>query len=145
MRNVRRSALVPFKAHAMYALVNDVASYPRFLPWCRSATVHVETESLMEASLELVKGNMAKVFTTRNRLSPGQRIEIGLLDGPFRHLDGIWRFEAIDADSSEVALEMSFEFDSLVGGLLFGPMFEDIATSLVGVFSQRAHDVYGRR
>jgi len=127
----------------MYALVNDVASYPQFLPWCRSATVHVETEALMEASLELVKGNMSKVFTTRNTLSPGRSIEIGLLNGPFRHLEGVWRFDVIDEAASEVVLDMSFEFDSLMGGFLFGPMFEDIATSLVGSFSQRARDLYG--
>jgi len=127
----------------MYALVNDVASYPQFLPWCRSATVHVETEALMEASLELVKGNMSKVFTTRNTLSPGRSIEIGLLNGPFRHLEGVWRFDVIDEAASEVVLDMSFEFDSLMGGFLFGPMFEDIATSLVGSFSQRARNLYG--
>jgi len=143
MRNVRRSALVPYATQAMYALVNDVASYPQFLPWCRSATIHVETEVLMEASLELVKGNMSKVFTTRNTLSPGRSIEIGLLNGPFRHLEGVWRFDAVDEAASEVVLNMSFEFDSLMGGILFGPMFEDIATSMVGAFSQRARDVYG--
>ena len=127
----------------MYALVNDVASYPRFLPWCRSAVIHMETDVLMEASLELVKGNMSKTFTTRNTLHPGRSIEIGLLNGPFRHLEGVWRFDEVDEVASEVVLDMSFEFDSLMGGILFGPMFEDIATSLVGAFSQRAREIHG--
>lgn len=143
MRKVSRSALVPYEAQSMYALVNDVVSYPRFLPWCRSAVVHVETDVLMEASLELVKGKMSKTFTTRNTLTPGRSIEIGLLNGPFRHLEGVWRFDGIDDAASEVVLDMSFEFDSLVGGILFGPMFEDIAISLVGAFSQRARELYG--
>jgi len=144
MRELQRSALVPHAAAAMYGLVNDVRAYPEFLPWCRSAVVHSETERFMEASLELYKGKMSRVFTTRNQMVAGERIEIGLVDGPFRHLEGHWFFESIDEAASEVRLEMRFEFDSLMGGVLFGPVFEDVARSLVDAFVKRARDVYGR-
>jgi len=126
----------------MYALVNDVRAYPDFLPWCRSAVVHSETDRFMEASLELSKGKTSRVFTTRNRLTAGERIQIGLVDGPFRHLEGHWHFDKIDESASEVRLEMRFEFDSFMGGMLFGPVFEDIAGSLVDAFAKRASDVY---
>lgn len=128
----------------MYGLVNDVRAYPEFLPWCRSAVVHTETDRFMEASLELCKGKMSRVFTTRNQMVVGERIEIGLVDGPFRHLEGHWLFDPLDESASEVRLEMRFEFDSMMGGMLFGPMFEDLARSLVDAFSRRARDVYGR-
>ncbi|MGD8977780.1 MAG: type II toxin-antitoxin system RatA family toxin [Gammaproteobacteria bacterium] len=144
MRELQRSALVPHAAVDMYGLVNDVRAYPEFLPWCRSAVVHSETERFMEASLELYKGKMSRVFTTRNQMVAGERIEIGLVDGPFRHLEGHWFFESIDEAASEVRLEMRFEFDSLMGGVLFGPVFEDVARSLVDAFVERARDVYGR-
>jgi ribosome-associated toxin RatA of RatAB toxin-antitoxin module len=144
MRELRRSALVPYAASDMYGLVNDVRAYPEFLPWCRSAVVHTETDRFMEASLELCKGKMSRVFTTRNQMVVGERIEIGLVDGPFRHLEGHWFFDPLDESASEVRLEMRFEFDSMMGGMLFGPMFEDMARSLVDAFSRRARDVYGR-
>ncbi len=145
MRELQRSALLPYGATEMYALVNDVRAYPEFLPWCRSAVVHSETERFMEASLELSKGKMSRVFTTRNQLVTGERIEIGLVDGPFRHLEGHWHFDRLDEAASEVRLEMRFEFDSFMGGMLFGTMFEDMARSLVDAFSKRARVVYGRR
>ena len=34
MARINRSALVMFSAEQMYHLVNDVASYPQFLPGC---------------------------------------------------------------------------------------------------------------
>ncbi len=145
MRKVRRSALVPYAAESMFALVNDVAAYPDFLPWCRSAVVHVEREDFMEASLELVKGNMSKVFTTRNQLVPAESIEIGLVSGPFRHLQGVWVFDALSDAGSEVSLDLEFEFENPLTGLLFGSMFEDIAVSLVESFTKRARQVYGER
>ncbi len=145
MRELRRSTLVPYGADNMYALVNDVRAYPEFLPWCRSAVVHSETERFMEASLELTRGKMSRVFTTRNQLVAGERIEIGLVDGPFRHLEGHWHFDHLDEAASEVRLELRFEFDSFMGGMLFAPVFEDVARSLVDAFSKRARDVYGRR
>jgi ribosome-associated toxin RatA of RatAB toxin-antitoxin module len=129
----------------MFALVNDVAAYPDFLPWCRSAVVHVEREDFMEASLELVKGNMSKVFTTRNQLVPTESIEIGLVSGPFRHLQGIWIFDGLSDAGSEVSLDLEFEFENPLTGLLFGSMFEDIAVSLVESFTKRARQVYGER
>ena len=134
---------MPHGAPAMYQLVNDVAAYPEFLPWCRAATVHLETAALMEATLELSSRGMSKAFTTRNRLTVNERIEIGLVDGPFSVLEGAWTFAALDETASEVALQLRFAFRNPVNAMLFGRMFEDIATSLVDAFSARARAVYG--
>ena len=128
----------------MYLLVNDVAAYPEFIHWCRSATVHVETDHLMEASLELSSGGFSRTFTTRNKLVPHKSIEIGLLDGPFSHLEGRWLFDEIDDSASHVELEMHFEFSNPVKSLLFSRMFEDMANSLVDSFAKRAHQFHER-
>jgi ribosome-associated toxin RatA of RatAB toxin-antitoxin module len=145
VKRVRRSALVPYPALAMYDLVNDIPAYPDFLPWCRSSAITLQRDDFMEASLELVKGNMSKVFTTRNQLVPAESIEIGLVSGPFRHLQGVWVFDALSDAGSEVSLDLEFEFENPLTGLLFGSMFEDIAVSLVESFTKRARQVYGER
>src|SRR5579871_4927141 len=88
MRKVNKSALVPYSAADMYALVNDVERYPEFLPWCRGSKVLSHTETEMRASLELARGGFHKTFTTLNNLQPGSAITITLLDGPFKHLEG---------------------------------------------------------
>lgn len=144
MRIVNKSALVPYSASQMYLLVNDVARYPEFLPWCRSTQILSQTPDEMCASLELARGGFHKTFTTCNRLNPGHSIVIALDHGPFRHLEGHWRFEDLGADGSKVMLNMEFEFAGLVLDLMAGPVFHEICNSLVTAFTRRAAALYGK-
>ena len=143
MREVRRTALVPYSAKEMFELVDDVEAYPEFLPWCNDAAVQSRDEGTVLATLELHKGGVSKHFTTRNTLKPFEAIDMALVDGPFRHLDGGWRFRDIADDGCEVSLELEFEFDSRVVDLMFGRFFEDILSALVDAFTRRAAAVYG--
>lgn len=143
MREVRRTALVPYSAKEMFELVDNVEAYPEFLPWCNDATVQSRDEETVLATLELHKGGVSKHFTTRNTLKPFQAIDMALVDGPFRHLDGGWRFRDIADDGCEVSLELEFEFDSRMVDLMFGRFFEDILSALVDAFTRRAAAVYG--
>ena len=138
MRKVNKSALVPYPASAMYALVNDVERYPEFLPWCRGARVLSSSETEMQASLDLARGGFHKTFTTRNSLQPSRAITMTLVDGPFRHLEGRWQFTDLDQEGSKVALDMEFEFKSSVLDLMAGPVFHEICNSLVDAFIRRA-------
>ena len=143
MRKVSRSALVPFSAEQMYALVEDFLAYPDFLPWCIGATLHFRDDETIEASLELQRSGIKKSFTTRNTLQPGVAMGITLLGGPFRHLAGGWQFEQLGEDGSKVSLELDFEFENRVTDALFGRYFESTCNSLIDSFTQRAHEIYG--
>ncbi|MFO1349829.1 MAG: type II toxin-antitoxin system RatA family toxin [Gammaproteobacteria bacterium] len=143
MPTVRKSALVHYSTAQMYALVNDIESYPRFLPWCRSTRVLERTTDEVKATIEIAKGGIHKSFTTLNRLQANKMIELRLLDGPFRRLDGFWRFEALDDNASRVALDLDFEFASGLLGLAFGPIFNQIANTMVDAFCKRAAQLYG--
>ena len=143
MRKVSRSALVPFSADQMYALVEDFLAYPDFLPWCIGATLHFRDDETIEASLELQRSGIKKSFTTRNTLQPGVAMGITLLGGPFRHLAGGWQFEQLGEDGSKVSLELDFEFENRVTDALFGRYFESTCNSLIDSFTQRAHEIYG--
>ena len=142
MRNVNRSALIPFSADQMYALVEDFLAYPDFLPWCTGATLHFRDEETIEASLELQRSGIKKSFRTRNTLQPGTAMGIALVGGPFRHLAGGWRFEQLGADGSKVSLELDFEFENRVTDTLFGRYFESTCNSLIDSFTKRAHEIY---
>lgn len=39
MSQISRTALVPYSAEQMYQLVNDVQSYPQFLPGCTGSRI----------------------------------------------------------------------------------------------------------
>lgn len=142
MRSVSRSALIPYSADDMYALVDDIDSYPIFLPWCSDVEVHYRQDNVVEATLELHKGKLSKRFRTRNTLHPTQAIDIELVGGPFRYLSGGWTFTPLGEAGSKVALELEFEFDSRALDLMIGAFFEDTLNSLVDAFTQRAQVVY---
>lgn len=145
MRKVNRSALVPYPAREMFVLVDDVAAYPEFLPWCKSAEVHRRSDDIVEASLELQKGAVSKTFTTRNSRREFEAIDLSLVGGPFKHLSGGWRFKDLGDDGCKVSLQLEFEFDSRLVDMMFGSFFEETCNSLVDAFSQRAASVFGSR
>ncbi|MFN4263242.1 MAG: type II toxin-antitoxin system RatA family toxin [Thioalkalivibrionaceae bacterium] len=140
---VSRSAVVPHSVEQMFDLVNDVESYPEFLPGCRAAQVVERREGAIKASIALSRGGLQKTFTTWNELDRPHRITMRLVDGPFKRLDGVWRFEADprapdEAPRTRISLDLEFEFASKLVALAIGPVFHQIANSLVGAFERRA-------
>jgi ribosome-associated toxin RatA of RatAB toxin-antitoxin module len=145
VRKVHRSALVPYTAREMFVLVDDVESYPEFLPWCNDAAVGNRSGDTVEATLELHRGSISKHFTTRNTRREFVAIDIALIGGPFRHLQGGWRFTEIGQEGCKIVLELDFEFESMFIDLMFGAYFEDTCNSLVDAFTSRAKAVLGSR
>lgn len=129
----------------MFVLVDDVESYPQFLPWCNQAEVHNRTEESVDATLELQKGALSNKFTTRNSRNEFESIGLALIGGPFRHLDGGWQFKELGDNGCKVSLELEFEFESTLVDMMFGSFFEDICNSLVDAFTKRAESVFGAR
>jgi ribosome-associated toxin RatA of RatAB toxin-antitoxin module len=142
---VKKSALILYSAAEMYALVSDIEAYPQFLPWCRSTQILSRSEDEVRAVIEMVKGRVHKSFSTINRMQHHKMIDIRLLEGPFRRLEGYWRFDPLRADASKVSLDMEFEFASPLVRMAVEPVFKQIANSLVDAFCKRAVDRYGRR
>ncbi|UOG93737.1 MAG: type II toxin-antitoxin system RatA family toxin [Candidatus Thiothrix sulfatifontis] len=144
MAHISRSALVPYSPAQMYQLVDAINLYPQFLPWCRTAVEHQRDTEQVKASIEIAKGAVNKRFTTLNRLQPDQSIEMRLIDGPFQHLHGCWRFDELKAGSCKVSLDLDFEFSNKILSLVVGPVFNQVANTLVDSFVERAKKVYGK-
>ncbi len=142
---IRRYADVSYTREQMFNLVNDVDSYPEFLPGCRSASARPRGEHDVEGTIELAKGALHKSFTTRNLLKRPERIDIRLVSGPFRRLHGAWTFSAVEGGRTRIALELEFEFANRVMAFAIGPVFTQIANSLVDAFVKRADEVYSGR
>ena len=143
MRKVSRSALVPYSAEQMYVLVEDVESYPEFLPWCGGAVLHWRDGDVLEGSVEMHIAGLRRSFRTRNRMREYEAIDMELVEGPFSHLSGGWHFKALDLLGSKVSLDVEFEVRSRATNRLLGRYFEEICSSLVDAFVRRAGDVYG--
>ena len=145
MTCINKSALVPYSPAEMFALVDQVERYPEFLPWCSDARVVARRHDEVCATISLSKGGVDKSFTTCNRAQKNKMIEMRLEEGPFKHLQGFWRFDALGEHGCRVSLDLEFEFSSRMLGLVVGPVFNQVADSLVDSFQKRAVDVYGRR
>lgn len=141
---IKKSAVVPYNAEQMYDLVNDIESYPEFLPWCSEARVFERNETRLKASISMASGSIRQSFSTENTMQPGRRIDVHLLSGPFRYLDGHWLFQPLDDGRCRISLEMRFEFRNKLLKLTLNRLFHRIVDSLVGSFSERARQVYGR-
>ncbi|GMQ45646.1 MULTISPECIES: SRPBCC family protein [Vibrio] len=142
MQQVTRSALVMFSADQMFNLVNDVASYPDFLPGCSGSRVLETTNSAMVASVDVSKAGISKTFTTANTLVHGSEILMELVDGPFKMLKGVWSFIPLDDQACKVELKLEFEFSSKMIELAFGKIFHDVTSNMVNAFTKRAKEVY---
>ena len=150
MREVRRSALVPYTPAQMYSLVNDVAGYPAFVPWCAASLVTDRSADALTATLEIHRAGLAVSLTTRNTLVAGESITMVLVEGPLRAFTGRWDFVPIRAAGAggelrgcRVELRVGFEFRNAALGLVMGPVFESSWDSLVDAFVTRANGIYG--
>ncbi|MDH3281203.1 MAG: type II toxin-antitoxin system RatA family toxin [Gammaproteobacteria bacterium] len=145
MPEVKRSALVPYSADEMYALVADIPRYGEFLKWCRGTEVLSDEGGILVASVTIDYHGLHKTFTTRNQMEPCRAITMELVEGPFSHLQGVWRFEALDEQASKIELDMKFGFKNRVMAALVGKVFMIIADSQVDAFHKRAEELYGKR
>jgi len=129
----------------MYGLVADIESYGKFLPWCSGARIVARDADSVTAAIGIAYQGVHKTFTTRNRLEPGRVMELQLVNGPFKSLQGYWRFEALDERACKVSLNLEFEFSNRLLAFAVGPVFSSIANGLVESFRRRAEEIYGKR
>ena len=140
--NVERSALVAHSAMDMYRLVADVPAYPQFLSWCAATIVHEQDSEIQKASLTVTVAGIRQQFTTINSLYAGERVEMRLLEGPFKDLQGEWSFVQLGEDGCKISLTLDFEMKGGPIATMFGKGFGKIANRLVEDFCKRAEKVY---
>ena len=142
MTTISKSALVPYTAEQMFDLVDRVSDYPEFLPWCGGAEELSRDNDEVKASVTISHSGINKAFTTCNRLQKNKMIEMELVNGPFKHLHGFWRFETLSDNACKVSLDLEYEFSSKLLGMAVGPVFNQIANSMVDSFCLRADKIY---
>lgn len=140
---VQRSAILPYSSEQMYAVINDVRSYPEFLNWCSAATVHRESSSTQVAELTIAYRKLAFSFSTENTLTQNENIQMQLVAGPFKDLSGHWALQSLGDSACKVSLQMGFTFDNPITHRLFAKVFQSVVSAQVDAFQKRAEHVYG--
>jgi ribosome-associated toxin RatA of RatAB toxin-antitoxin module len=142
MKEISRSAIVEHTAAQMYALVDDIESYPRFLPWCQEAKAE-SVGGKKRATLVAGLGAIRQSFTTLNDNQPAQSIDMRLVTGPFKHFAAGWRFAPLAENACQVEFSLRYEFASRALAKLLEPLFEQIADTMVDAFKRRADEIHG--
>ena len=139
--HIERSALLPYPATEVYALVNDIERYPQYLRWCKAAEVLESGDHLMVAELTLAGRGLKETLVTRNTLVPNHSISMTLAHGPFRHLSGMWTFTTLGR-GCRVRFALEFEpkrsFFTVFGT---AHVLAKVADETLDAFARRARDI----
>jgi ribosome-associated toxin RatA of RatAB toxin-antitoxin module len=142
MAVVEKIVLVAHSAEQMFNLVDRVEDYPNFLPWCGGARVKELDGTTVHATVLIDYHHFKQQFTTENVRTPSQKIDITLQDGPFKQLDGHWRFIPLSETACKIEFRLHYQFSNIFLEKLVGPVFHSIANSFVDAFIHRAEKVY---
>jgi coenzyme Q-binding protein COQ10 len=139
--------VLPYTADQMYALVADVANYPKFLPWTAAARVRSTTDAgdhqVMLADLVISFKVFREKFGSRVVLWPEkQKIDTSYLDGPFNHMESTWQFRDVEG-GCEVTFDVDFEFRNRLLQGAAGMFFNEAMQRVVRAFETRATELYG--
>ncbi len=145
MAQVEKSVLVPHSAEQMFRLVDAPEHYPEFLPWCGGADLLRRDEQITVATLHIDYHGIKHNFTTENTKTLPTLMDIKLVEGPFRHLEGIWRFIPLAEDACKIEFRLHYEFSSHLLEKIIAPVFSHIANTFVDAFVQRAETVYASK
>lgn len=143
MAVVHKSVLLGYSAEQMFALVDNIEDYPKFLPWCGGTEVRKRDGNKVVALLAINYHGVKQTFSTENTNEPPTSMNMSLVEGPFRHLNGTWTFRPLRSDACKVEFNLEYEFSSKVLEQIIGPVFNMIANSFVDSFCKRAEVVYG--
>ncbi|PTY38102.1 ubiquinone-binding protein [Saccharospirillum sp. MSK14-1] len=143
MTEIHRTALVPHSAETLYNLINDVEAYPQFLDGIVDAQEIEASETHMVGRLVVRKAGIERTLVTRNQLERPHRIELKLVEGPLKSLNGLWTITPLGEEGCKVALDMSFETDGRIMAMAFGPILRQLGDRMVDAFVRRADELYG--
>lgn len=145
MHKVEKTVLVMHSAAQMFALVDAVEDYPKFLPWCGGVDLLERSESSTSATLHINYHGLKQKFTTQNSKQFPHSMQINLKNGPFKHLDGDWRFTELRADACKIEFRLNYEFANNFLEKLISPVFSHIAATFVDGFVARADKAYSTK
>jgi len=145
MAEIEKTVLVEYSAEQMFNLVDRVEQYPEFLPWCGGTSVDPQDDVITHATVNIDYHHVKHSFTTENKRKPPELIEMTLLDGPFEHLDGHWRFIPLSDEACKIEFRLHYTFSHKILEKMVGPVFHMIADSFVESFIEQAEVIYGAK
>lgn len=141
MASVRKIVFVEHSAERMFELVDRVEDYPRFLPWCGGTELLERSDHKTSARIHISYHGVKAHFSTENTKEFPVSMSIALKEGPFRSMEGGWRFTPLGEHACKIEFQLSYEFSAKLLEKVLGPVFNHIANTFVDSFLKRAQQV----
>mgnify|MGYP001326242954 CR=1 FL=1 len=138
MKRIYKEEDINIDIQTIFNLINDIESYPTYLPWCTQTEVQEESENIIIGKIYISKSFIKWNFSTKNTITKNKSIMLEFVDGPFENLDGKWLFTSIDDYNTKVSLEINYKFKSSLIELSIEPIFASIMNSILKSFVQQA-------
>ena len=142
MLNISKSVITPFTPAQMYALVSDIENYKNYLPWCPSSQVLKREGNKITGRVDISYLKVKAHFTTENINCENQRIDLSLVDGPFKHLKGHWLFTPLGTTGCKIEFKLDYAFSNFIIQKVIGTVFEMVIKNIVDSLVKKAHEIY---
>ena len=142
MLNISKSVITPFTPAQMYALVSDIENYKNYLPWCPSSQVLKRDGNKITGRVDISYLKVKAHFTTENINCENQRIDLSLVDGPFKQLKGHWLFTPLGTTGCKIEFKLDYAFSNFIIQKVIGTVFEMVIKNIVDSFVKKAHEIY---
>ena len=130
---IKKEAIILKNVEKVFNIVNRIELYKNFVPYCVESEIILEENNFVEARLEFNLKGVITSFTTRNEICENEYIDMKLIDGPFKYLDGKWEFKSIDKKTI-IYLTINYEAESKIIEYTVGKSLEKITNYLVKAF-----------
>ena len=141
MKKIYKEEEINVDVETIFNLINDVESYPDFLPWCTKTEVTKESKNINTGKIFISKSFINLNFSTKNIIDVNKSITLSLQDGPFDELNGQWSFRTIDSNNTHVTLEIDYKFKNSLIEISIEPIFSTIMNSLLKSFINQAFKI----
>ena len=138
MKRIYKEEDINIDIETIFNLINDIGSYPNYLPWCTKTEVNIESDRTLIGKIFISKSFIKWNFSTRNTIDKNKSIKLDLIDGPFDNFKGKWLFTRLDENNTKVSLEIDYKFKSSIIELSIEPIFSSIMNSILKSFVEQA-------
>ncbi|MCC2645350.1 MAG: ubiquinone-binding protein [Burkholderiales bacterium] len=144
MIEIKKSVLVPYSPDKMYNLVTDIKNYPKYLPWCSNSAIKAQIDNTVTARVDIEYLMVKTHFTTKNTNYPYEKIDMQLVDGPFKYFAGSWNFTPLGDNGCKIEFCLNYKFSNFFIEKIIGPVFSYISKNIVDCFIKEAHKLYAK-
>ncbi|MFN8770151.1 MAG: type II toxin-antitoxin system RatA family toxin [Neisseriaceae bacterium] len=134
MNEIKKSVIVPHTPQRIFEIVSDIEHYPNYLPWCSKSEIRRENENVVIGSVFIEYLKIKTHFVTKNINTPYSKIDMELVEGPFKFMQGSWQFTPLGENGCKIDFVLKYKFTNSIIERVIGPVFNYITKNIVDSF-----------